>query len=147
MCSKQILGCPQAKGSLLRLPAGEDQVTTGRRVGARVFGNQRFQGARRSAGGGQTGGQCVHTTDRANGDGITHVGDGDSVCIICVPPGEIAPMRLADVEVGYQGVMMVVGSLAVLLSSLTSPPPKTVAVLVTLAGALVATLTVRVMGG
>ena len=42
---------------------------------------------------------------------------------------------------------MVVGSLAVLLAVLVSPPPDTVAVLVTLAGALPATFTVRVITG
>ena len=42
---------------------------------------------------------------------------------------------------------MVVGSLAVLLAGSTSPPPETVAVLVTLAGASSATLTVSVRGG
>jgi hypothetical protein len=72
--------------------------------------------------------------------------EGPLAAYICVPLGEIAPARLADVEGGYQG-MMSVGSLVVLLSGLTSPPPKTVAVLVTLAGALVATLTVMLIGG
>jgi hypothetical protein len=38
-------------------------------------------------------------------------------------------------------------SLALLLAVLVSAPPDTVAVLVTLAAALAATLTVRVMGG
>src|SRR5437773_11423507 len=42
------------------------------------------------------------------------------------------------------GWSMVVGSLSLLLAVLTSPPPDTVAVLVTLAGALLATLTVSV---
>src|SRR5690349_8287565 len=40
-----------------------------------------------------------------------------------------------------------VGSVAVLLAALMSPPPDTVAVLVTLAGALAATFTASVMGG
>jgi hypothetical protein len=40
-----------------------------------------------------------------------------------------------------------VGSLAALLPVFDSPPPETEAVLVTLAGALLATLTVRVIGG
>src|SRR5207249_4962096 len=43
--------------------------------------------------------------------------------------------------------VMVVGSLALSLAALTSPPPATLAVLVTLAGALLATLTVRVSAG
>src|SRR5438552_663268 len=42
---------------------------------------------------------------------------------------------------------MVVGSLAVLFAALVSPPPLTAAVLVMLAGALAATLTVTVMEG
>ena len=42
---------------------------------------------------------------------------------------------------------IVVGSASLLLARLVSPPPETVAVLVTLAGALVATLTVSVSGG
>src|SRR5215472_15764132 len=42
---------------------------------------------------------------------------------------------------------IVVGSLAASLAVLTSPPPETVAVLATLAGALAATLTVRIKGG
>src|SRR5579859_1681058 len=44
-------------------------------------------------------------------------------------------------------VLIVVTSLAVLLAGLTSPPPETVAVLVTLAGALAATFTVNVIAG
>ncbi len=40
-----------------------------------------------------------------------------------------------------------VRSLAVLFEVMISPPPETVPVLVTLAGALAATLTVRVIGG
>src|SRR5262249_51129408 len=44
-------------------------------------------------------------------------------------------------------VVMVVGSLAVLLAGLMSPPPETVAVLVTVAGALAETFTVSVIGG
>ncbi len=43
--------------------------------------------------------------------------------------------------------LMVVGSVAVLLAVLVSPPPETVAVLVAEAGALFATLTVRVIIG
>jgi hypothetical protein len=42
---------------------------------------------------------------------------------------------------------MVVGSFTVLLAGLVSPPPETVAVLVTLFGALAETLTVTVMAG
>jgi hypothetical protein len=43
--------------------------------------------------------------------------------------------------------LMVVGSLAVLLTRLVSSPPEKTAMLVTLRGALVATFTVRVIGG
>ena len=43
------------------------------------------------------------------------------------------------------GVLMVVVSLAVSLLVLVSPPPETVAVFVTDAGALLATFTARVM--
>src|SRR5260370_742754 len=43
------------------------------------------------------------------------------------------------------GLPIRVASLAVLLAVLTSPPPDTVAVLVTLAGAAAATFTVRVI--
>src|ERR1700719_3921608 len=43
--------------------------------------------------------------------------------------------------------VMVVGSLDALFAALVSPPPFTVAVLVTLAGALAATLAVSVMAG
>ena len=43
--------------------------------------------------------------------------------------------------------MTVVGSLAGLLAGWFSPPPTTIAMLVTLAGALVATLTISVIGG
>src|SRR5215469_9835068 len=43
--------------------------------------------------------------------------------------------------------MIVVGSVAVLLLVLTSPPPETLALLVTMPGALLATFTVNVMGG
>src|ERR1700694_826701 len=53
------------------------------------------------------------------------------------------PVRKADVPAGR----MVVGSVAVSLLVLVSPPPDTVAVLVTLDGALLATFTVRVMAG
>jgi hypothetical protein len=42
---------------------------------------------------------------------------------------------------------MVVGSLAVLFARLVSLPPETLAVLVTLAGAFVATLTVTMIAG
>src|SRR5947208_13737090 len=42
---------------------------------------------------------------------------------------------------------MTVESLALLFSAVTSPPPETVAVLVTVAGALLATLTVMVRAG
>ncbi len=56
-------------------------------------------------------------------------------------------MAVPVVTVGRQKRMIVVGSLAVLLVEFASPPPETVAVLVTLAGALVETFTVRVMGG
>src|SRR5437899_2668065 len=53
----------------------------------------------------------------------------------------------AIVRSGDKVVRIVVGSFAVLLPVLVSPPPETVAVLVTVTGALLATLTVRVMGG
>jgi hypothetical protein len=43
--------------------------------------------------------------------------------------------------------LMVVGSLAVLFARLVSLPPETLAVLVTLAGAFVATLTVTMIAG
>ncbi len=43
--------------------------------------------------------------------------------------------------------VMVVGSFAVLFAVMNSPPPETVAVFVTLAGAFAATLTVRVIEG
>ena len=43
--------------------------------------------------------------------------------------------------------MTLVGSVAVLLPALTSPPPATVAVLITVVGALFATLTVSVRHG
>src|SRR5689334_13863415 len=45
------------------------------------------------------------------------------------------------------GARTIVGSVAVLLAALVSPPPETVAVLVTLAGALAATFTLSMMGG
>ena len=51
--------------------------------------------------------------------------------------------RSATVTTG----VMVVGSLAVSLVVLVSPPPATVAVLVTLAGALLATATVSANAG
>ena len=59
-----------------------------------------------------------------------------------------APAANAQVfcEPGVSGVM-VVASLAVLFAVLLSPPPLTVAVLVTLDGALLATFTVTVMSG
>jgi hypothetical protein len=43
--------------------------------------------------------------------------------------------------------LIVVESLAVLLAGFASPPPETVAVLVTVAGALADTVTVTVSGG
>jgi hypothetical protein len=43
--------------------------------------------------------------------------------------------------------LMVVASLAVLLTGFASPPPETVAVFVTLAGALEETFTLTTMGG
>ncbi len=42
---------------------------------------------------------------------------------------------------------MVVGSLAVSLAAFVSPPPETVALLVTLGGAFEATFTVKVIAG
>src|SRR5439155_269500 len=45
------------------------------------------------------------------------------------------------------GVLIVVGSVAVLFAVFVSPPPETVAVLVTLAGASLATFSVRVITG
>jgi hypothetical protein len=110
-------------GKPVSLPAGEIQGTTGRRLRASVFAlRQRFRSS------------ALQQDRRSPGGGIR---------VILL---EIAHECLAEGEDGYQG-MMVVGSLAVLLALLTSPPPETDAVLVTLAGALVATLTVRVMGG
>jgi hypothetical protein len=49
--------------------------------------------------------------------------------------------------VGAAAARTVVESLAVLLAGLTSPPPETLAMLVTVAGALADMLTVTVMGG
>ena len=54
---------------------------------------------------------------------------------------------LVTVRSGAVGTTTVVGSLAVLLVVLVSPPPETVAVLVTEEGALPATVTVRVIAG
>ena len=54
---------------------------------------------------------------------------------------------LVMVRSGTLGGLMVVGSEAESLPVLASPPPATVAVLVTLAGALAATFTVSVMAG
>ena len=47
----------------------------------------------------------------------------------------------------YPASAMTVTSLAVSLAVLVSPPPLTLAVLVTLAGAVLATFTVSVIGG
>ena len=51
------------------------------------------------------------------------------------------------VRSGKEGATVVVGSLAVSLAVFVSPPPDTVAVFVTLAGAFDATFTVSVMAG
>ena len=57
------------------------------------------------------------------------------------------PLAVMVMVVGAAAARIVVGSLAVLLAELTSPPPETVATLVTLVGALARTFTVTVMGG
>src|SRR2546421_10777205 len=55
--------------------------------------------------------------------------------------------RLLPLPEICNGGPMCVGSVAVLLLGFTSPPPETVAVLVTLAWMLIGTFTVRVIGG
>ena len=55
-------------------------------------------------------------------------------------------MALAHRQVGHQ-LGIVVGSVALSLAVLVSPPPATVAVFVTLAGELLATSTVNVNAG
>ena len=57
------------------------------------------------------------------------------------------PLAVPVMAVGAAAGRIVVGSLAVLLAGLTSPPPETVAILVTLAAALAETFTVTVIGG
>ena len=63
------------------------------------------------------------------------------------PPAVPLDVNPEDELTESEAVLTVVGSLAVSLAVLPSPPPETVAVLVTLAAALPETLTVTVIGG
>jgi hypothetical protein len=63
-------------------------------------------------------------------------------------PPEVALAGDSEVSVGTGfGALIVVGSLTVSLAVFVSPPPETVAVFVTLAAALLATLTASVIAG
>src|SRR4051794_20630536 len=64
------------------------------------------------------------------------------------PAAQVGLFRSSDrVTVKVCVGIIVVGSVAVLFAALVSPPPDTVAVLLTDEGALAATLTVNVSGG
>ena len=67
---------------------------------------------------------------------------------VLTPPNSIPPAKEGVMPAINGGMLtMVVGSVAVSLLVFNSPPPETVAILVTLAGAVADTLTVSVNAG